>query len=260
MKRQVIQNFLNLPGITGVALMDGRSRPFFSGIETTLDSQQCNALAQGIQQVIDTTPPDFDTFCFCFSGRQALVHKLKRGVTLLVLASEQLSVEDYGAVLPQLKTTLEEDLSNAVATFRLIAGTITHNNSSAGSEIASLSQIATSPEHQIVCGEVMAALNQLSDFTSQYLGKMMVVNTWKSSRIQADWLEQFQLDRSAHFLLKDSSLTANSGLTAEQHEWIKQWVRSFISRGSKIIRDFPNLVTDQALNEKQRSLLLDPKN
>lgn len=248
MKRQVIQDFLNLPGIAGVALMDGRSRPFFSGIETALDSQQCSALAQGIQQVIDTTPSDFDTFCFSFSGRQALVHKLRRGVTLLVLAGDQLSMEDYGRMLAQLKDTLEEDLNNAVASFRLIAGTITYNGPAA--------PVASSRADAILSQEVVTALNQLSDFTSQYLGKMMVVNAWQSSRPESDWLKQFQLDRSAHFCSQDPSMTADTSLTTEQQECIQQWVQSFISRGSKIIRDFPGLVADQALNEKQRALLL----
>lgn len=260
MKRQVVQNFLNFPGIAGIALMDGRSRPFFSGIETALDSQQRNALAQGIQQVIDTTPPDFDTFCFCFSGRQALVHKLKQGVTLLVLAGEQLSLEDYGIVLSQLKIALEEDLTSAVATFRLIASTITSNSSTASEALPGLASDSPSENEAVLYGETIAALNQLSDFTAQYLGRMMVVNTWKSSRPQTDGLNQIQLDRSAYFLLEDASLTTSTGLTKEQHQLIKAWVQSFISRGGKIIRDFPDLVANQALNDKQRRLLLDSEN
>lgn len=55
MKQEVVQNFLDLPGIMGVALMDGRSRPFFCGIDQFLNFQQKEALAQGIRQVIETT-------------------------------------------------------------------------------------------------------------------------------------------------------------------------------------------------------------
>lgn len=259
MKRQVVQNFLNLPGITGIALMDGRSRPFFSGLETTLNSQQRNALAQGIQQVIDTTPPDFGSFSFCFHGRQALIHKLSRGVTLLVLAEEQLSMKDYSSALGQLKNTLEEDLSNAVATFRLIAGTITYNGTAQASESAPAQGYSPPPAaNSVSCQDVVAALNQLSDFTSQYLGKIMVANTWKASRPQREWLQNFQVDRTAHFLPKEPQLTADYRLTADQQAWIKQWVENFIHRGSHIIRDFSDLVFHQALDENQRRLLLTP--
>jgi hypothetical protein len=44
MKREVVQDFLNLPGITGVALIDGRSRPYFHGVEQSLNFQQREAL------------------------------------------------------------------------------------------------------------------------------------------------------------------------------------------------------------------------
>ncbi|NJL86600.1 MAG: hypothetical protein HC886_12455 [Leptolyngbyaceae cyanobacterium SM1_1_3] len=66
MKRQVVQDFLNLPGIVGVALMDGRSRPYFCGVEQILNFQQREAIAQGIQQVVETTPVDLQSFSFQF--------------------------------------------------------------------------------------------------------------------------------------------------------------------------------------------------
>ncbi|HEY9884968.1 MAG TPA: hypothetical protein V6C98_15290, partial [Thermosynechococcaceae cyanobacterium] len=67
MKREVIQDFLNLPGIAGVALMDGRSRPYFCGIDQALNFQQKEALAQGILQVVETIPDSFDVFEFQFA-------------------------------------------------------------------------------------------------------------------------------------------------------------------------------------------------
>ncbi|MDA0268424.1 MAG: hypothetical protein O2890_08005 [Cyanobacteria bacterium] len=45
MKRQVIETFLNLSAIVGMTLMDdGRSRPYFYGIDSLLNAQQLEAL------------------------------------------------------------------------------------------------------------------------------------------------------------------------------------------------------------------------
>jgi hypothetical protein len=65
MESQAIQAFINCPGIIGLALMDGRSQPHFCGIEGLLNYQQREALTQGIQQVVSTTPLEFESFTFC---------------------------------------------------------------------------------------------------------------------------------------------------------------------------------------------------
>lgn len=125
MKREVIQDFLNLPGIAGVALMDGRSRPYFFGVDQTLNFQQKEALAQGIQQVVDTTPNTFGTFEFQFTGHQVFIYKLQHGIILLVLTGEQLVLSDYHNAISLLRSELQQDAANAIATFRLFAGNVT---------------------------------------------------------------------------------------------------------------------------------------
>lgn len=130
MKREVIQDFLNLPGVAGVALMDGRSRPYFFGVDQALNFQQKEALAQGIQQVVDTTPSGFGSFEFQFTGHQVYIYKLQHGIILLVLAEEKLIKADYRIAVSLLQNELQQDAANAIATFRLIAGnvTLTHQN------------------------------------------------------------------------------------------------------------------------------------
>ncbi|MGI0487615.1 hypothetical protein ACN4EK_19405 [Pantanalinema rosaneae CENA516] len=125
MKQEVIQDFLNLPGIAGVALMDGRSRPYFCGVDQTLNFQQKEALAQGILQVVETIPEGFESFEFQFTGHQVHIYKLDRGIILLVLTRDDLVYSDYLQIIKNLKASLREDIANAIATFRLIAGNIT---------------------------------------------------------------------------------------------------------------------------------------
>ncbi len=102
MKQEEIKDFLNLPGIVGIALMDGRpvagnserSQPFFGGIDQAFDLQQKEALSKGVLQVIETIPEGFESFEFQFSAYQVYIYKLVFGRVLLVLARQTLDYSD----------------------------------------------------------------------------------------------------------------------------------------------------------------------
>lgn len=129
MKQEVIQDFLNLPGIVGFALMDGRSRPYFYGVDGTLNFQQKEVLAQGILQVIETIPEGFKSFKFQFAGHQAYLYKVEQEMILLVLTCDELVYSDYLQTIKNLKAALRADVINAIAKFRFVAGTLTQSSS-----------------------------------------------------------------------------------------------------------------------------------
>lgn len=272
MKRQVIQSVLNLPGITGMALIDGRNRPFFLGSDISLNTQQQDALAQGIQQVVETTPSQFETFSFRFSTQLAHIYKLDQGLILLVLISDQMALPEYRAAIKALKETLVEEPHNAVPTFRLLAGCVTLGSGSTDVEapakgtdgpltgspptVAGPSVVERAPSQTRAQPDVegaIAALNHLSDGATQYLGKIIVVNTWKQSRPPHPWLEQLEVQRDGHFSVK---LDGQTLLTPDQHQGLKDWVAAFLSRGGRTIRNFQALVCEQTLTPEERNLLL----
>lgn len=295
MKREVVETFLNLPGIAGIALMDGRSRPYFHGVDQELNFQQKETLAQGIQQIIQTTPLGFEFFEYQFSGRQVFIYKLKQGIILLVLAAPDVLSDQYLTVVGELKNEFYEDTANAIATFRLVAGTLTVNGQNFRKQaseplIEALPQPAASPSKApgaststpitapipiavptpsktvpasdakptsppaVPVKDVLAALNHFSQFTTQYLGATVVTNYWKSTRPDIDWLSQFQVDRSAQISVPDSA--ASLSLTPEQHQWVRDWTAVFIQRCSKVIRDYPTIIKQRALDDHQKALLL----
>ncbi|MFE4104807.1 hypothetical protein [Almyronema epifaneia] len=307
MKRQVIQDFLNLPGIAGVALMDGRSRPYFCGVDQNLNFQQREALAQGIQQVVETTPADLESFAFQFASCQVYIYKLSQGLILMVLTRERLAARPYYAAIAELKASLQQDLSNAVATFKLFAGAAhlspTDNSETSvaakpspplppiaqaatGSEPRSASTQAEPPpvptasaqsaaavekpplaaeavEPTAVAkkpalprsaaptqAELLTALNQLSEFSARYLGKIVVANALRSSRPQdIDWLQLFEIDRKGAITLKiDKNL--NSRLSQEQSIWVQRWASAFAEKCTKIIRNYPQLLEEETFDPK----------
>ncbi len=261
MKRQVIQNVLNLPGISGMALIDGRNRPFFFGPDISLNNQQQDALAQGIQQVVDTTPANFQTFSFRFVNQLAHIYKLGQGLILLVLITDQVPLPEYSSAIDELKITLMEAPHNAVSTFRLMASCVTLGSGSvvpsAAAEVNPKVQPLVDPVARAVVPtrpEIAEALNHLSDGAAQYLGKTLVINTWKQSRPAHPWLEQFELQSDGHFTIRVDDQTP---ITPEQHQGVKDWVAAFLGRGGRTIRNFQTLVGSQTLTPAESRLLLE---
>ena len=106
----------------GVALIDGRSRPYFQGIERVLNSQQREALAQGVWQVLETIPDDFESFEFQFAGTQVYIHKLSQEQILLVLTHDNLIYPDYFDAFSRLRGAFNEDSGATMDAFQRLLG------------------------------------------------------------------------------------------------------------------------------------------
>lgn len=121
MKQEDIQDFLNVPGIVGLALMDGLTSPYFHGFGDTCDVMQQSAIAQSIQQVLETTPEGFNSFEFQFDRYRVYLYKLKQGMTLLVLTSSQLPGSAYTQTIRRLLIELQIGQADPVTVLRSLA-------------------------------------------------------------------------------------------------------------------------------------------
>jgi hypothetical protein len=292
MKREVVQEFLGLPGIVGLALMDGRSRPCFYGVSERLNLQQKEALAQGICQVLETTPSSFRTFEFQFAGARAYIYKVAEGLVLLVIVDNALAPTEYRAAFTGFKQTLEDNAGSAISTLRYLAGAQSSSNRARAAETNTASRnlsLATgglrsqsrsiggginggeSPSQTMpsaqsppapsqdetvgILKEYLLAINQLSQFSKKYLGTAVIVNYWKSSRPQVKWLEGFQIDRTGNVTcLAENTQLIHQPVSPQQQQWLRDWVQSFVKRCSTVIRDFPRLAAAEAFSEDQKRL------
>lgn len=268
--------------------MDGRSRPFFYGLDQTLNFQQKEALAQGILQVVETIPEGFEAFEFEFTGHRVHIYKLAHRIILLVLTRDDLIDADYLKTIKNLKAVLQEDITSAIASFRLFAGKLTVSGNSdrttipkatkslnatttyasslpvepaqtttADSTSRSAPAAINASELNNSLKDTLLALNGLSQFTTRYLGTQVIVNYWKSTRPKIDWLNQFQVDRSAQISLPEMAPpTLQQPLSQQEQQWIRDWVAAFIKRCSLVIRDFRPIVEQNALTDQQKALLL----
>jgi len=258
MKRQVVQTLLNLPGLSGVALIDGRQRLGWAGSLLKLADQQQANLNQGIQQVVTTTPAGFDSVAFCFTDYLVYIHKLGPEQVLLLLIANPQQL-NYQSPLSQLQAALlaesEVAESDVIDSLTQALAHWQGPNPCAG-EVAAVSftnepGLATGSIAQVSSVEMIEALNHVSEGATPYLGKIIVANTWKQSRPDHPWLAQFDIQKDGHFVMVP--LLAEP-LTAEQQQWIRDWVAAFIERGGRTIRNFRGLVSDQ-VSPQDKALL-----
>jgi hypothetical protein len=247
MKQEGIRDFLNLPGIVSVALMDGQSQPFFADLDRAFNLQQKEALSQGVLQVIETIPEGFESFEFQFSAYQVYIYKLIFGRVLLVLARQNLDYSDYSQKIEFVREAIQTDFEGAIATLRTLTVSQTPDE-----PIGKPQPQPSSATLQ----DVLAAFDHLSRFTTQYLGIPVIVNYLKSTRPDQEWLQQFQIDRAAHISFSSIESDMTQPLSDEQQQWIRDWMAAFIRRCSQAVRDFATIVEQKALNPQQKALLL----
>lgn len=232
MNQEVIRDFLNVPGIVGIALLSGQSEPVFYSHNPAFLHQQLESLSQGILQVVETIPPQYEALEFRFAKNQIVLHRLPQNLIVLVIKD--------AARIDQSFTSAFENLRSWIAQNPAIA-------------LEQLQALPIAPLPKLK--ELIEAFNQLSQFTKQYLGVAVVVNYLKSSRPDSEWIEQFQINRLGQVTaIGESSL--EQALSTQEHELFRQWAAQFIRRCSQAVRDYATLVEQNALTDRQKALLL----
>ncbi|WP_028954217.1 hypothetical protein [Synechocystis sp. PCC 7509] len=107
---------------------------------------------------------------------------------------------------------------------------------------------------EVKIAEIVNAANQLSKYSSNYLGTKLTINNWQSNRPGTDWLNNFFVDSSAKFTF--SGTIAEEVESFEQLQWIHKWVTAFVEQHTKTFRDFPQTIEQKKLGEVKKGLLL----
>jgi hypothetical protein len=139
------------------------------------------------------------------------------------------------------------------ATSAPTARVVTTNNSKQITDSPTKLVSAKNDQQEYKLDELLDALNKLSHFTTQYLGKVVVTNYWKSSRPTSSWLAEFEVDRSGQISHpKQAVITCDP----EQLQQIQSWVVTYIKRCKQVIRNFDQMLEHDCLDSRQRQILL----
>jgi hypothetical protein len=282
-KQEVVKNFLNLPGVEGVALTQGQGQPYLYIKDQTWNWQQKQALMQKILETLATVPLESAFSEFQVMDYYVYTYLLTHDLKLLVLTHGDLVAIKFLAA-KQLKNQLQEDINQVIPIFQDLTRKLPQSefkatevkldkqevkkpldeqlSSSKITATAATSKplqqiknpsVAHSLEVKITIEELLIVLNHLSQCSNQYLGKTLTANYWHSSRPDFEWLNKFETDHTAKITF--------SGLLTEpinplQLQWFLKWINAFIKCCSQIIQDFPNMIDQKQLDKLQTACSL----
>jgi hypothetical protein len=270
MKREVIQGFLTMPGIASVALTTRRMRPVFYGLDQTLEPGQQLVLGQGILQLLDSISEGFDAFEFYFVNHTVFIYKQTSGLVLLVLTTKELELKLYRSVVQNFRQYIDKDLYSTISLFKQISGSTSQPSKhisaaavqSVSRQLVTLATTASKPTTfpdltlikdlalikdlsitkdpelaQISLRIWLGHMNQISVYASQYLGKMIAANYWKSTR-PPGWLQEFSIDRSGQISHPNPDLKCDR----VQTEALKNWASAYVQQCKQVIRNFDEML------------------
>jgi hypothetical protein len=233
MNQEVIRDFLNVPGIVGIALLSGHSEPVFYTHHPVFAKGQKELLFQNVLQIVDTISPEYEVLSFQFEQNQIAIHRLQSNFIALVIKDDSLNPDQFISAFEQLKSSIAENPKAAIEEFQTLPA-------------APLPKLA----------DLLDGMNQLAEFTSRFLGIAVITNYWKSSRPETEWMQQFQISRAGQVSFIGELSALEKSVTAEELDSIRDWVQRFITRCSQAVRNYKDLVEQQALTDLQKALLL----
>ncbi len=233
MNQEVIRDFLNVPGIVGIALLSGHSEPVFYRNDSTFACGQPELLSQGILQVVETIPAEYEALEFRFSQHQIVLHRLPRNLIVLIIKDNSRIDEQWLSASQALLSWIAANPTIAIEQFQ---------------------SLPTAPLPKLK--DLVDAFNQLSQFTTRYLGVAVITNYLKASCPAEEWFEQFQVARTGQIILIGELSGLEQSVSVQEHEWFRSWVAQFIRRCSQAVRGYAVLVEQNALTDTQKALLL----
>lgn len=105
----------------------------------------------------------------------------------------------------------------------------------------------------VMIEDLVNALNRISRVSNKYLGTTLTFSKWQSTRPNVEWLNNFQINRSAEIAFLGS--TAET-ISLVQLQSMQEWVTAFNHQVSQIVRDFAMIIERQKIGELPQGILL----
>lgn len=257
MYKESILDFVKIPGVVGVALIQEQTQLYLYIKEQTLGEKQ-KTVSRSIIKVIAKAPKGIDNFEFQVMEYYVSTYELNHNLAFLVLTDTHISAINLRVLAAkQLKATLQQNLDKALVTFELLTKKNPQIKAVPIPELAKLDDLRDNYnafiELNVTIEQLLNALNHLSQLSSNYLGPKITANYWQLTRPSYSWLNNFQINRSAEIAFYGVITEPVSEL---QHQLIKDWTAAFIKHCSQIIRNLPIIIEQKGLNNREKILLL----
>jgi hypothetical protein len=255
MHQDIIQNFLTLPEVIGVALMQGRVIPYFFVKDQVVSPERKIELVRQIRKSALESSQFSDFTQFRIDEYIASTYRLNNFISLLVISNkESISVESIAKKI--LQSSLKDDIDATLKIFESLTKKTYQPSLNSLPPPKQTSKVeARLPESEEIPSSVedlVNALNMLSQIVCTYLGEKITANFWQITRPNREWLNKFIIKSSATIEFIDHEQTTVSPL---QHLFIREWTNSFINQCSQIIRDLPTKIDNKIQNKSYRKMI-----
>ncbi len=263
---EIIRDFLTVPGIAGIALIDGYPTPRLYSADPTLEIHQPKVFLANVTQILRTLTPQVQQLDCFFSTYRLYIRRMGLGFTVAVLTRRDVkwrnSSEDIRpfcqAVQSHLKASIPllEDWASARNNHPLDSPSHKepHWDTIATELLAPTPPLPVATPSLPRLQDYLKAYNHLSTIAAQYLGSTIIGSQVKRSRPQSEILSMITIVAKGQLIISEAS-EVDRVLSSEELQALRQWTQDFRGQCSRIIRDFDTIAQTAGLTKEEVALL-----
>ena len=233
---KTVQDFLNVSGIVGFALMDGPQLDYFCHLNGTLAAQDKALFAQNVAQVLASIPTEFFELQLQLQTHWTHLYRLDRAQVFVVWLGNAADRQRYELVLPPLLDALKHTPGPAIDQLHMLTS----------DDVAPTFADPTPVEPVMLPSlhDLLQVMNQVIGAGVEYLGKRILSNQVLMARPPHTWLSPITFDMQ-HYLVAPTQMALHQPLTLEQYGLLKQWINEIILAVRRVIRVFREILERQ---------------
>ncbi len=259
---EIIRDFLTVPGIAGVALIealiDGCPTPRLYTADAKLKIHQPDVFLANVSQILRTLTPKVQQLDFFFGTYRLYVCRMEFGFTVVVLTYFNVKWRNSSGMLGPFCRAIQSHLKPSIQLLEEWASTRTPqvDYPPAKSDQDAAPDLRTSPATLPKptlpsLQDYLNAFNHLIAIAAQYLGGTIIANYVKRSRPQGETLVMITIVAKGQL----TTLETDRVLSSEEFQALRQWTQDLRVQCSRIIRDFDTTAQTAGLTSEEATLL-----
>jgi hypothetical protein len=251
MTQEVLCNLLAIPGITGAVLLSNGREPHLYRMTFNPPPEVAGwaSLMQEFNPLVEQLPKETETMEFSFSEGRVLWFRLVQKLAFLVFVDATADLEQVYTRAEDCRSVFRaEPVDTILAWVPLRIDTATLPP-------AALPAPTEEQRQEVPAQEWLTAANSLVQYSANFLGKVVVANYLKTSRDELvdnmPLLAKFEVSFAAQISFKGSQ----NRFSREELDELCQWIKAFVLRCEKVVKDHRRGLESQLTPEQVRLLL-----
>ena len=260
---EIIRDFLTVPGIAGIALIDGYPTPRLYSADPNLEIHQPKVFLTNVTHILRTLSPQVKQLDYFFGTYRLYIRRMGLGFTVAVLTHRDVKWRNSSEDLRPFCQAVQSHLKASIVLLEDWASARNNNPLDGSSQKKpDLDAVATelpapSPPRLPVATPTLPLLqdylnasNHLSTIAAQYLGSTIIGTQVKRSRPQGEILSMITIAAKGQLISEVDRV-----LSPEELQALRQWTQDFRGQCSRIIRDFDTIAQAAGLTKEEVALL-----